>query len=423
MTDYYVDQDYDGGYEGDRDGQQAEPEAGPRGGMPGPGRRAPVEGRTTWLYLGLLGALFVGMAVTARACGPDSATPTDLVPNDGETPAEVAGVAVRLEITVDSDIVTVRGSVPDEGARQQILQAAAAQYGAENVIDQLSIDETTTLDDGVVSVTGGAPFGDDRPSALRDAIIASLGLRESEFTVQEGEVTVTPVAISAVVTDGIVRLEGVVPDTASIAELVAAVEAVWGPGSADPGGLTVGSTAWDEGTVILTGSVEDRGYESFPAEIIARFGDLVQADVSGVELLIDPVALAAANTAITEALAGQSITFAPNSAEIEAVSDEVIVTIAEQLNLIGGVPVEVVGHTDSLGVPEENQLLSEQRAQAVVARLIEIGVDGSRLTPRGAGADEPVASNDTAAGRTQNRRIQFVIEGAPAPAEEESADG
>jgi len=82
--------------------------------------------------------------------------------------------------------------------------------------------------------------------------------------------------------------------------------------------------------------------------------------------------------------------------------------------------IEVQGHTDNSGTPEHNQLLSEQRAEAVRAWLVQHGVSADRLIAKGYGQTKPLVPNVTAAYRAQNRRVQFIIlekEGAPpAPA-------
>ena len=70
----------------------------------------------------------------------------------------------------------------------------------------------------------------------------------------------------------------------------------------------------------------------------------------------------------------------------------------------------IEGHTDSTSTPEHNQTLSEGRANAVKAYLVSAGIDGSKLTTKGLGATQPVASNDTALGRAANRRVELVRE-------------
>jgi outer membrane protein OmpA-like peptidoglycan-associated protein len=76
-----------------------------------------------------------------------------------------------------------------------------------------------------------------------------------------------------------------------------------------------------------------------------------------------------------------------------------------------GLKLEVEGHTDSVGGAELNQRLSEQRGESVRAYLTEEGMPVSSVTSKGFGETQPVASNDNAAGRQQNRRVELVISG------------
>jgi outer membrane protein OmpA-like peptidoglycan-associated protein len=76
-----------------------------------------------------------------------------------------------------------------------------------------------------------------------------------------------------------------------------------------------------------------------------------------------------------------------------------------------GLSLDVEGHTDSVGGDDYNQRLSEQRASAVRDFLIQQGMAGNSVASRGFGKTQPVASNDTGAGRQQNRRVELVISG------------
>lgn len=71
--------------------------------------------------------------------------------------------------------------------------------------------------------------------------------------------------------------------------------------------------------------------------------------------------------------------------------------------------VLIEGYTDNTGTPEHNQRLSERRALAVGTALTELGISRDRITTRGYGEAYPVASNDTAAGRQFNRRVEIVL--------------
>jgi outer membrane protein OmpA-like peptidoglycan-associated protein len=76
-----------------------------------------------------------------------------------------------------------------------------------------------------------------------------------------------------------------------------------------------------------------------------------------------------------------------------------------------GLTLEVEGHTDSIGGDDYNQQLSEQRGEAVRGYLTGQGVAQNSVTSRGFGETQPSASNENAAGRQQNRRVELVVSG------------
>jgi outer membrane protein OmpA-like peptidoglycan-associated protein len=78
-----------------------------------------------------------------------------------------------------------------------------------------------------------------------------------------------------------------------------------------------------------------------------------------------------------------------------------------------GLKVQLEGYTDSIGSDEYNQTLSQNRANAVMSYLVEQGVPQAGLSALGYGKANPVASNDTDAGRQQNRRVEMVVSGEP----------
>ena len=71
--------------------------------------------------------------------------------------------------------------------------------------------------------------------------------------------------------------------------------------------------------------------------------------------------------------------------------------------------IEIVGHTDSVGSDAYNQGLSERRADSVASYLASKGLDRSKMTTSGMGESQPVATNETAEGRQQNRRVVITI--------------
>jgi len=91
--------------------------------------------------------------------------------------------------------------------------------------------------------------------------------------------------------------------------------------------------------------------------------------------------------------------------EGKAVLDEAAALLQKHERVV----VEVAGHTDSVGSESYNQGLSERRAVAVKEYLTAKGITASRLTARGYGEAQPVASNDTKEGRAENRRVELIV--------------
>ncbi len=83
--------------------------------------------------------------------------------------------------------------------------------------------------------------------------------------------------------------------------------------------------------------------------------------------------------------------------------------LAMSLDKYPGTELIIIGHTDGVGSVEYNQRLSERRAQSAAAYLMTQGVASSRVGTRGLGLTEPIASNETEAGRAANRRVEVAI--------------
>lgn len=104
-----------------------------------------------------------------------------------------------------------------------------------------------------------------------------------------------------------------------------------------------------------------------------------------------------------------AILFDFDSANIRLDAERALTDVARVIQSYPQRPVRVEGHTDSIASDEYNRGLSERRAQSVVAWLAQNGVERSRLAAAGLGETKPVATNDTAAGRQLNRRVEVVI--------------
>ena len=105
----------------------------------------------------------------------------------------------------------------------------------------------------------------------------------------------------------------------------------------------------------------------------------------------------------------QDILFDVNSTRVSATLQSDLSALAQNLRDYPNSDVQVIGHTDSSGSIEYNQNLSSERALAVLAILTQGGVPTNRLQAVGQGETQPVATNQTAAGRAQNRRVEVVI--------------
>jgi len=105
----------------------------------------------------------------------------------------------------------------------------------------------------------------------------------------------------------------------------------------------------------------------------------------------------------------KNIFFAFDKAILRDESTSELERLTKLLNDVPTLKIEISGHTDSKGADVYNQKLSERRAHAVVDYLVAAGIVKDRLTYKGVGEAEPVATNDTDEGRQENRRTEFKV--------------
>ncbi|MFK7700550.1 OmpA family protein [Pseudomonas caspiana] len=108
-----------------------------------------------------------------------------------------------------------------------------------------------------------------------------------------------------------------------------------------------------------------------------------------------------------------NITFATDSSAIASSFYSPLNNLAGSLKQFNQNNIEIVGYTDSTGSRQHNMDLSQQRAQSVSTYLTSQGVDPARLSVRGAGPDQPIASNADVNGRAQNRRVEVNLKPIP----------
>ena len=104
--------------------------------------------------------------------------------------------------------------------------------------------------------------------------------------------------------------------------------------------------------------------------------------------------------------------FPPGKATLQPEALAGLDTVVEFVNKEPSRRIRIEGHTDNRGSDNLNQVLSQQRAEAVRDALVQRGVDASRITAVGLGKSVPAATNDTPEGRAKNRRVEVILEAA-----------
>jgi outer membrane protein OmpA-like peptidoglycan-associated protein len=125
----------------------------------------------------------------------------------------------------------------------------------------------------------------------------------------------------------------------------------------------------------------------------------VEVDAEGCQVLFQPT---------KKTLILEGVTFETGKSTLTPESETILNGVAESLVANDTIRVQVTGHTDNTGGLALNRRLSRARADAVRTYLISKGVAEDRLTARGFGPDQPIASNKTAEGRAQNRRVELT---------------
>ena len=117
-----------------------------------------------------------------------------------------------------------------------------------------------------------------------------------------------------------------------------------------------------------------------------------------------------ANVTKSLAVSAQSVAFATGTAVLTSKSNTSLNKVVTILNENPTLKVKIEGHTDNAGNDEANMKLSENRAAAVKAYLVKKGISEDRISSEGFGETMPIADNNTAAGRTKNRRVEIKVD-------------
>jgi outer membrane protein OmpA-like peptidoglycan-associated protein len=159
------------------------------------------------------------------------------------------------------------------------------------------------------------------------------------------------------------------------------------------------SGSWVKGAII--GGIIGGAAGALIGDYMDKQAEEIEKDVNGVKVVREGDAI--------RVTFDSGILFPTGSADLSNENYANIEKLAGILNRYHDTSVVVEGHTDNTGTQEENQYLSEERAEAVTKTLVYYGVDSSRITPYGYGDTRPVASNDSEWGRSMNRRVEILI--------------
>ena len=105
-----------------------------------------------------------------------------------------------------------------------------------------------------------------------------------------------------------------------------------------------------------------------------------------------------------------AVLFATGKSELLPIAKQKIDEVAKALKDQGWKGLLVEGHTDSQGSAAKNQELSQARAESVRSQLISNGLPSDKIRAQGLGPSRPVADNNTAEGRANNRRVEIIVE-------------
>jgi OOP family OmpA-OmpF porin len=173
------------------------------------------------------------------------------------------------------------------------------------------------------------------------------------------------------------------------------------------------SVGYDGTTVTLSGQVSDQATKATAGRAAATaVPGAVVANQLQVPAIPKPPISEACQTfeqRLARLSTSSKIVFLSGTAIVNDASRSSVLRAAALLKSCDTARVEVGGHTDNLGDPSTSLPLSQQRAEAVKAALVKLGVSADRIISRGYGETRPLASNSTSAGRIANRRVEIRV--------------
>jgi peptidoglycan-binding protein ArfA len=300
----------------------------------------------------LLGAIGYGLAERSHSqtTGPSGSVPTlthASTPGAARKPPPIPAISLApLSITRKGNDITLNGDFPDDMAKSALLEAVKSSVGPDvNVID------TTRINPNINALD----FSDAGP-------VFSAAASITDFKLDVNGDTIT-LAGTAATTDQADAVEQTAEDAWPNLNIVDKIEI--------------------SGPITLTGSPSPP-----PPSPGGACANLQQAVKS---VLPSP------------------ITFPTNGFNLTPDVEQKLAQIADKLKACPGAKVTINGYSDNIGTDAVNIPISAQRANSVADFLIAKGVPRERITAKGLGAANPVASNDTPDGRNRNRRVEILV--------------
>ncbi len=411
------------------------------------------DAREPFFWLFVLVAVVLGVLVVSRvddpgtdatfAAGPPAAAdqPQTAAPLPTVAPTVAPETApVLVEVAYSATAIEVTGTVPAQAVADAVVAASAELVGAEAVMATLTVDGSLTLAGGLLVITG--EIADESERAPVVEAYADLGLDVDDRLVLAGT------------QDTIAQVLAADPDLSQLADFLSAAGLSGELDAASEEGLTlfaptneaiasldrialdelgdaeelggllryhivVGAlTTTDIGnvTALTSQQGESISVRTEGASLVVGGATVTGPSIeatNGIVHVVDAVLLPGTlrtEVALNQLVTREPILFAPGSADLLDESLATLDRVAEILLRNPAGRVEVQGHTDSDGPGEVNMELSQRRADAVVAYLVDAGVRPGRLTGRGYGETQlKVDPEETDDDKAANRRIEFRL--------------
>lgn len=174
-------------------------------------------------------------------------------------------------------------------------------------------------------------------------------------------------------------------------------------------GAGVGAIAGKDGKATAIGAAIGTAVGAGVGAIIGKKMDKKAAELAAIEAAQVETVEDANGLEAIKVTFDSGILFATNKAELNAASKASLKDFAAKMVDLPDTDITIYGHTDNTGTAAVNEKLSLQRAESVEKYLNSCGINDSRMVSEGKSFTMPVASNDTAEGRAQNRRVEIFI--------------